>query len=112
VWLPSASLGASAAAFAGVFSSVYYCTPASVERCQSAALVARDLAAAVGGALEGLVVTHHQHAVFGQVQVQFHTIDAGLQCPAEARERVLRCLAARAAMSVDQHAFQSLRRFS
>ena len=85
---------------------------ACVERCQSTALVASDLAAAVGGALEGLVVNHHQHAVFGEVQVQVHTIDACLQCPAEAGERVLRCLAPRAAVSVDQHAFQSLCRFS
>ena len=33
VWQPSASLGAAASAFAGVFSSFYYCTPFEVERC-------------------------------------------------------------------------------
>src|SRR5690606_36654932 len=72
--------------------------------------MARDLAHDPGGALQGRVVDHHQLVVSGQVQVQLHPCDTGLQRLVKARQGVFRRLATGAPVTVYEHAAPQLLR--
>src|SRR5690606_37242864 len=61
-----------------------------------------DLALDAGGALESGIMDDHELMVSGQVQVQLHPPDAGLQRLAETGQGVFRGLPAGASMAVYQ----------
>src|SRR5690606_39631749 len=67
-----------------------------------------DLALDAGGALESGIMDDHELMVTGQVQVQLHPPDAGLQRLAETGQGVFRGLPAGASMAVYQHGFSQL----
>ena len=53
--------------------------------------------------VEAAVVVHHHHAVLRDADIHLQRVDAELERVAERRQRVLRQVAARAAVALDIH---------